>query len=195
MTSSGSIYRIYSTAEYITPNPAPESLYVTQITGLYHPLITLHITVTEQPKIKVASRAVVCPRSSPPSPSPHTPQVAMSEQRKKTVKKRLFSRAKVHWNAESCLFSTQLTVTANVRNVTLLKFGRSDTCDAENSATIALPGLSHRSLHPLSCCDTVLSVHRPIHRTDRRYSRDARWYSVRVTGKPGTLRKGRVVGF
>ena len=64
---------------------------------------------------------------------------------KKTVEKRLFSRAKLHWNAESCLFSTQLTVTANVRNVALLKLGRSDTCDAENSATIALSGLS---LHP-----------------------------------------------
>ena len=48
-------------------------------------------------------------------------------------------------NSESCLLSTQLTVTANVRNVVLLKLGRSDTCDAENSATMALSGIS---LHP-----------------------------------------------
>ena len=118
-------------AEYIIPNLAPESLYATQITGLYHPLITLHITVTEQPKIKVASRSLSSLLAPTPLPT-HTPG-GDERAKKKTVEKRLFSRAKLHWNAESCLFSTQLTVTANVRNVPLLKLGRSDTCDAENS--------------------------------------------------------------
>ena len=77
--------------------------------------------VTKQP-------TVVCPRFSPR-------EVAMSEKRKK----RLFSQAKLHRNAESSgsyLFSAQLTVVANVRNVALLKLethdtdDRSDTCDA-----------------------------------------------------------------
>ena len=155
VTSSGSIYRIYSTtASWIYyPNPAPESLNVTQITGLCHPLITLHITVTKQPKFKVASSSLSSLLD--PTPLPTHPPGGDERAKKKTVKKRLFSRVKLHWNAESCLFSTQLTVTANVRNVALLKCGRSNTCDAEDSATIAL------------------HVHRPIHRTDRRYSRDA----------------------
>ena len=145
VTSSGSIYRIYSTtASWIYyPNPAPESLNVTQITGLCHPLITLHITVTKQPKFKVASSSLSSLLD--PTPLPTHPPGGDERAKKKTVKKRLFSRAKLHWNAESCLFSTQLTVTANVRNVALLKLGTSDTCDAENSATIALSGLS---LHP-----------------------------------------------
>ena len=38
----------------------------------------------------------------------HTPpRWRWASTEKKTVKKRLFSRAKVQWNAESCLFSTQ----------------------------------------------------------------------------------------
>ena len=65
--------------------------------------------------------------------------------------------------------------------------------DAENSATIGLSGLS---LPPQSCYDTVLSVHRPIHGTDRRYSRDARADVEVAYAKPLSLvpsEKGRWV--
>ena len=66
-----------------------------QITGLYHPLITLQIRVTEQPKIKVASSSL--PLLLAPIPLPtHPPGGDERAQKKKTVKKRLFSRAKVH---------------------------------------------------------------------------------------------------
>ena len=96
----------------MSPNPAPESLYITQITALYHPAHYGHQTTNS----RVSS--LLAPRGGD---------------------ERLFSQAKLHGNAESsgsCLFSTQLTVVANVRNVALLKLethdtdDRSDTCDA-----------------------------------------------------------------
>ena len=68
----------------MTANPAPENLYVTQIAALYHPLITLHITVTEQPKFKVANSRLSS-LLAPPAPPP--PQVAMSEKIEKNSEK------------------------------------------------------------------------------------------------------------
>ena len=78
----------------MTPNPAPENLYVTQIAALYHPLITLHITVTEQPKFKVANSRLSSLLAPPPPPPPGGDE--RENRKKKTVKKRLFSRAKLH---------------------------------------------------------------------------------------------------
>ena len=56
-----------------------------QITGLYHPLITLHITVTEQPKIKVASSSLSSLLDPIPLPT-HPPGGDERAQKKKQWK-------------------------------------------------------------------------------------------------------------
>ena len=79
VTSSGSIYRIYSTiASWIYyPQSSPRKPECNADNGSVSP--NHHPAHHQNLKLP----AVVCPRSSSPPPSPHTPQMAMSEQRKK----------------------------------------------------------------------------------------------------------------